>query len=670
MGAAKKRLERGEFSADSLTHKAYVYAALVSKNPRVMECLLENGCDVHQILCESTLCDTAGKSDGKSDGDKATLEIPIFVQAFSFASPGVLRLILEKAKATGVLDWGKLSGTLGDTFLTYCLMSAGRSALPEMVRLLLEFGLAPNMRSVSVLGQHGEDDVPCVFADNASLLKEIFLKADASDHEKTREAAQMLMRGYMYPEQCVNAGNAVLQHKVGMDPIPRDIFEEIVNTVCGIVLPTFFADLKLRILKRADGNRMERPDTSELNALVQESSPRSRYLAQVFKAALESGFLPNMMQDVDKQGDLRTRDEREANGMCSCFLLLGTIFGTMDVHLLDQLGRTIEVIDSAQQGARGREKWEHHVNIFMQLCGKELDAGMLERLMDMFTSKSQGGGRDRVYLAVASAVTSLNLDRVVQVAEKLKLRELLRRDPRDEGGESSGSGEMKAAGTGNDDDGDGDEDCTRGLLVRTVLAFADTDHAWNHSASMIFRLLCDLGADLTSTTGAVAQLEAMSSIPNGSAMAECFIQLGAPPLGVMGVEMATSTSGRIKTTMHALAVYMQNAIMLPFFDNDFTSEVDPDDTDKEWKAVANEHMQDAELADGLRALATLISRMGGIHDLALSNGKKIDACETIEETWVQHQIRLYLYSCTPTYALHCVLTSSSAYLFHLVSTLF
>ena len=86
--------------------------------------------------------------------------------------------------------------------------------------------------------------------------------------------------------------------------------------------------------------------------------------------------------------------------------------------------------------------------------------------------------------------------------------------------------------------------------------------------------------------------------------------------------------------MHALAVYMQNAIMLPFFDNDFTSEVDPDDTDKEWKAVANEHMQDAELADALRTLAIFISWMGGIHDLALSDGKNTCRVKNMEETWV------------------------------------
>ena len=74
--------------------------------------------------------------------------------------------------------------------------------------------------------------------------------------------------------------------------------------------------------------------------------------------------------------------------------------------------------------------------------------------------------------------------------------------------------------------------------------------------------------------------------------------------------------------MHALAVYMQNAINSKYQES---RKVDPDDEDKEWKAVANEHMQDAELADALRTLAILISRMGGIHDLALSDGKTIHA---------------------------------------------
>ena len=86
--------------------------------------------------------------------------------------------------------------------------------------------------------------------------------------------------------------------------------------------------------------------------------------------------------------------------------------------------------------------------------------------------------------------------------------------------------------------------------------------------------------------------------------------------------------------MHALAVYMLNAIMRPYLANDLTSEVDQDDEDKEWKAVANEHMQDAELADVLRTVATFIRRMGGIHDLALSDGKTIMRVKNMEESWV------------------------------------
>ena len=47
------------------------------------------------------------------------------------------------------------------------------------------------------------------------------------------------------------------------------------------------------------------------------------------------------------------------------------------------------------------------------------------------------------------------------------------------------------------------------------------------------------------------------------------------------------------------------------------------DDGKGWKAVANEHIQKAELQDVLRTLAVLISSADGMRDLALSNGEAI-----------------------------------------------
>ena len=46
-----------------------------------------------------------------------------------------------------------------------------------------------------------------------------------------------------------------------------------------------------------------------------------------------------------------------------------------------------------------------------------------------------------------------------------------------------------------------------------------------------------------------------------------------------------------------------------------------DDEGKEWKVLALERMHETELVDGLRTLASLISTVDSMRDLALSNGE-------------------------------------------------
>ena len=96
------------------------------------------------------------------------------------------------------------------------------------------------------------EEMPCLYADNASLLKEIYVNECVSDDEIRMVLARMLTGSFACPDdtaiqveisrtakaQC-DIGNAVLQHKLweyeGVDP--EDFFELVLPVLVYKVLP-------------------------------------------------------------------------------------------------------------------------------------------------------------------------------------------------------------------------------------------------------------------------------------------------------------------------------------------------------------------------------------------------------------------------------------------------
>ena len=303
-----------------------------------------------------------------------------------------------------------------------------------------------------------------------------------------------------------------------------------------------------------------------------------------------------------------------------------------ELQLLDQLGKNIAMNDATQQGGNWNRKfWASLSPLFLKKCGASVDVGMQEQLMKTLMKGSlneEEGERSRAYRIVANVATSLDLDRVVEMAERFNLRELLQRDQHQHDGArgGSGGGETKAGCADSDDD---DDDETHNLVAHTIAAFMHTGRPWDHSTSMVVRLLHDIGADPTSH---LSPLLGRSQTTCGSAAAwECFARLGAP-IDRVTVSMSPSTpgSGRTKATMHALALYMNKVVCEPSgciqpYKKNAVGKVGLGDDGNGWKAVANEHIEKTELQDVLRTLAVLIRSVDvdDMPDLALSNGEAI-----------------------------------------------
>ena len=282
--------------------------------------------------------------------------------------------------------------------------------------------------------------------------------------------------------------------------------------------------------------------------------------------------------------------------------MLGTICSTNDFKLLGRLEKSLSVNGTAHQ--KGRGMWMFLANTFMDQCGDLISADMFEQIAKTCTKKGDDAC-SIAYQVVASAAASLKLDRVVQVAEKFNLRELLQRGQRQHRlvAERSDGGETKWGGAGSSDEDD-EYDEPRGLVTQTMFALTIAGRAWDHSTSMIIRLLYDLGADLTSPSASVALLTAITNTRGtSSAAAECFVHLKAP----------------LRRTMFGLSYYLRE--MIDQFIEPVDSKVDMDDEGKEWKVLALERMHETELVDGLRTLASLISTVDSMRDLALSNGE-------------------------------------------------
>ena len=166
--------------------------------------------------------------------------------AAAAASPSKAKAAMEKAKAKGTLDMNALSkkGMPDGEFMVLCIGYAAqrRSAdLPEMIRILFEFGLTLSEDFIVQLCSQqfmSLEKLPCLYDDNAALLKDICHCVDAS--KDTRSVpVRLMLRAYVYPDRASNVdiGNAVLKHNIGFGDDPVTIFASVLMNVAMKALP-------------------------------------------------------------------------------------------------------------------------------------------------------------------------------------------------------------------------------------------------------------------------------------------------------------------------------------------------------------------------------------------------------------------------------------------------
>jgi hypothetical protein len=331
---------------DRLSHQAFVFAALLSDDPRAIELLVNNGCDIDMVLEDtSRIVIGGGSKQGKKQGKKggkvamgiasrgtertsqrSVLE-DMILTGLGSGRDGVLHVALEAADSKNTLDLNSKAFSKGEfggygslivLALTYAIHPK------DTLRLLIEYGY----RCGGVLGLMSlmVNDRPAVallLEDKAALLKEVCASRPSEergtgdrDQGNDHKVVFTMCMQSPFPsdksDRDERFDNEKAKHGVVLadnlnDLLPPKELKELWETTIGYITQSIFQSCetpyKYRSMLDSDDNTLETMDSEKLcvrtRQLAAERSDQTRYMGHLIKKALEDGYWPANHMDCN-----------------------------------------------------------------------------------------------------------------------------------------------------------------------------------------------------------------------------------------------------------------------------------------------------------------------------------------------------------------------------------